>query len=360
MFTEAAILDLRREADRAAYKREEFNKLSLARSWSVGNATFEVVDFGIERGALASRIKLTVDGRRYSLGKREVTIENVRIYSPRVKVSNGFDAEGNQLFRFDPLATYQQVLARNILALARKPINVDKEVIGRTAHLIYSTGGNGPSASSIDGHVGRAAGGSTWSSLRNGAGTTVSMTSTSLLAYLLASSGADQYSTLYRWIASFDTSGIFPDIVLSAILFIYGSIKANSLGEPRLSISDPAPAALNNLTSEDFNIDGSSWLTTEFGAVSYADFLTAAFNEITLNEAGRLHVDTNGVTAFGGRLGFDFDNTTPTHSPSGITQLSARSTDQSGTAQDISLLIESGSAPSSGGRNQAAIIAATH
>ena len=341
MFTEAAILDIEREADRAALKREELNKLSLAGTWSVGNRTFEITDFGVERGALACRAKVTVDGSRYSLGKREVTIENIRVPNPRVVILSGDPR--NPTRTFNPALAQRQVIAQAVGLLLRKPINVERERIGRTTTVLYPDAGDSTGAG-VDGFLRGATGTTDWASLVASAGTSADTTATNnwLASWDPVAGG---FRRLYRGVTNADTT--LPGQVVTAAtwsLYLYAVVDANG-DTPALHCVGFTGNA-DTLTTADFAV--ANFGATSFGSLAYGSITGSAYNDFVMNASGLAAIDTGGISKFGWRVSHDLLGTTPTLAANSESGFGARYADFSGTTSDPKLTIEHEDAPAGG------------
>ena len=191
---------------------------------------------------------------------------------------------------------------------------------------------------SVDGDVRRSTTEEAFSTLRNGAGTAITDSTTSFYAgRLSADVTTDTYATLYRGFLLFDTSSLPDDASLtSATLSLYGFAFSNTIGSDTLHITSSTPASNTALASTDFGSIG----RTSFGTLAYSSTTTTAYSVITLNATGVATISLTGVTKFGTQLEWDLNNSfTGTWSSSGTTQFRFRSADQTGTANDPYLTV---------------------
>lgn len=183
-----------------------------------------------------------------------------------------------------------------------------------------------PESTSTDGRTARASVNETFASIRAGSGNNANATDASLVApSLSASTTTNQYAILRRAVWIFDTSAIPAGAVVSAAnLSLYATAKSNGLGSPDLVIDAPTTASNTNVSSTDYAL--ANWAGTELGRVTYADWTTGGYEVITLDTDA---VTVNGITRLGGRLGWDFDNST-----TGLTWASSAATSYTAYAAD--------------------------
>lgn len=164
-----------------------------------------------------------------------------------------------------------------------------------------------PETTTVDGRAARSGVDQTFANIRSGAGNNQNDSETgSGSPSLTASATSNQYSLMRRAIWLFDTSSIPSGATInSATLTLRGAAKGNGLGSPDLVIDVPSPASNTAVATADFNI--ANWAGTEKGRMTYASYSAAGDNVITLNVNCIVKA---GITKLGGRLGWDFDNST--------------------------------------------------
>lgn len=195
----------------------------------------------------------------------------------------------------------------------------------------------GTGAVTVDGHVGRGAVNETFSSIQSGIGNATETTATFIGMQLEASATTDQFTAMYRGIYTFDTSAIgLGQLVDVAQLSLWGVVTENALGENDLHVAAASPAANNNLVAGDFvNIS-----RTSFGTLAFASFSTIAYNDISLNQAGKDNISPTGISRFSSQLGWDINNSfTGTWVSLARSSLFVESADQAGTSKDPKLVI---------------------
>lgn len=191
---------------------------------------------------------------------------------------------------------------------------------------------------SVDGDVRRSSTEESFSTIRDGAGSTPTDSLTSFYAARLsADSTTDTFATLYRGFILFDTSSLPDDATLvSATLSLYGFSFSNTLGSDDLHVTSSSPASSTALATGDFGNIG----RTSFGSLSYASATTSAYNDISLNSTGLATVSKTGITKLGTQLAWDLNNSfTGTWSSLGSTIFRFRSADQTGTSNDPYLTV---------------------
>lgn len=120
--------------------------------------------------------------------------------------------------------------------------------------------------------------------------------------YITSSIVENRWSQNCRGIHVFPTSGI-PDAatISAAVLSLYG-IAANKRDDlsiaPDVNIYSSAPASNTALVAGDFDSLGTTAFST---AITYAGWAEGAYNDFTLNVAGRATISKTGVSPFGTR-----------------------------------------------------------
>lgn len=205
-----------------------------------------------------------------------------------------------------------------------------------------AAGANNPA----DGYVGRDGVDNVWNDIRGGAGTGAGPS----LAYdavgLVCSATTNQFSALYRSIYNFDTSAIAGGTVSAATFSVYGYTKQDGIsGTPLYHSCSNTQTDTSTVVSGDYQLFGS----TSFGSVTYANYSTTAYNDISLDANGIANVSTSGISKFGARTSWDINNSAPTWVSNGDSRLQSYTADQTGTANDPKLVVTYTPAPAKGG-----------
>lgn len=167
---------------------------------------------------------------------------------------------------------------------------------------VYPDSGSG--STTVDGYVERSGVAQTFANIIAGAGTG-SGVSISNGPTLISDTVFNQYTTLVRTIATFDTSALTAGATISAAtLSVWGAAVANALGDDDFHICSSTPASNNALVNADYGQLGA----TSFGSVVYASYVTSAYNNITLNASGITNISKTGISKFGTRLGWDINS----------------------------------------------------
>ena len=303
------------------------------------------------RGDLNVRVQVLEGAAFRGIGKRRVRDEHIRFVNPPLKVPTGARQsvvlEGMpvevDLYTQNPAAALEEIV-RQTIAL----IGVHEQVAaerGDTTTVIYPDAGTG--GTTVDGYAQHTdGGGTTWDTLHDGAGTSVSNTGTVFSLYINTVTTAGLFANIRRGIATFDTSAVGADAISSATLSLYVTGKQATLGETRLSICAANPASDNILVTADYaktNFGG-----TEFASLAYAGITTSAYNNFSLNASGIAAIDGAGITGLGLRLGWDFDDGAPTWVSGAATFYAVSTADTSGTTNDPKLTVEHEAAPAGG------------
>ena len=321
--TRAALDDLAREADRAALKRAELDKLDLSKPWAVGNMAYEVKDFGVEAGKLCVRLAVKKDDRRHFIGKPDTTIETIRIASPRTKIPTGRmlkDRDGNVYAEMttDPVAALKFALSRRANRLIGDLIPDGlPEKIGRTDDLFYSAAGD-TDAAGIDGFIrkGRTAG-FTWAEAQSADTTNVgafaTQTSWSHIAGILANdvsaNWCDTNNGHERSFYAMETGATLSGrSVTAASLTIRGKAQVDDLSiTPKLYLANADSWAGTSLAVTDKEL----WTKTAIAELAWASFNAAGDNVFTITDFSA--ISTSGLTKLALVLQHILENTEPTY-----------------------------------------------
>ncbi|MDD3302228.1 MAG: hypothetical protein PHN31_01635, partial [Candidatus Gracilibacteria bacterium] len=202
--------------------------------------------------------------------------------------------------------------------------------------VVYPDAGHG--SSSVDGSAYRGSVDETFANIIAGAGTGRQYSNASnALVRLQASTTTNQFQTNIRSIFTFVTSSLTSAATISDVsLSLYGSDKGLGVGSPNLHVVASTPASDYDVVNGDYSQLGS----TSFGSVTYANFSTSGYNDITLNSSGIANVSKTGVSKFGAKFSWDLDGTFGgTWSSGAYSYLRGYYADQTGTTNDPKLTI---------------------
>lgn len=204
-----------------------------------------------------------------------------------------------------------------------------------------------PESTSVDGLIQRDFVDESLATIRAGAGTSVfdALTAGSGVN-IHASTTSNQYQVMARSIFLFDTSALPDGDDISGAVFSLTSIaKTDDLngGASSNSVSvlvASTPASNTSLATSDYSQLGS----TDFGRSVILDNIVSdgsTYNDITINSTGRATISKTGITKFGLRFGWDFDNTTTglTWSSGDRTRVGWYYADEAGTSRDPKLVV---------------------
>lgn len=202
-------------------------------------------------------------------------------------------------------------------------------------------------ASPVDGYVGRSGVNEAIGTLRAGAGTYSNNTDTTEGgAILVGAVTSNQFSELRRSIFCFDTSSLPSGIsLLSVILSFNSNTVSTGLGSTSLEVVSAAPASTSGLANSDYSNLGS----TSFATVPSASWPAAnSYYDFTLDGNGIANVNKTGITKFGIRLGWDFNNNFTGVWANGVqSRFDLFYADQAGTTKDPKLVVTYGKGGSS-------------
>lgn len=215
-----------------------------------------------------------------------------------------------------------------------------------------------PETDTVDGYVEHNEADSAFTTLVNGAGTTFNDSNTDMQSNIYSGFGqaSDTYRFIRRPVMLFDTSSLPDgDSIDAAELQLFVDAKVNGLsGEDsdnsrRVAVSS-APASDTALAAGDYDSLGG----TSFGeSDKQADLTTSAYNIITLNSSGRSNIDATGISKFGIRTKWDFNDTTTglTWADDAVQRVSIEPADQTGTNEDPILEVTHTAAVPKGGHS---------
>lgn len=291
-------------------------------------------------------------GKQLGFGKDgSVEIERFRIFNPPILVDdpNGTitvirewtDEKTGELkqrkLREDPIEAIRQTVAHNVKIVGKENAQIVIGKIGNTTSTFYPDAD--PESTSVDGYCQDTTLAS-WADKVAGTADNVNDANTTMyLVHFDSSFVTNNWSSLIRGIALFDTSAIGDtDTIDSATLSFYGSSKNDqSTYAPDVNIYSSNPASNISLVTGDFTTLGSTPFST---AITYAGFSTTGYNDFALNASGIANISKTGVSKFGTRnASYDVANTSPNWTADAGAALIAYSADQTGTANDPKLVV---------------------
>ncbi len=273
----------------------------------------------IEDGVQAFVRAWTKDGKQVGFGLAgEVDIERFRVFNPPILIPDPdgdieerwIDRQGVEhinRYREDPTEALLQVLEDTIRIKTEKfgPERIEKEKVGKTTSIFYPSGGE-------DGYIGY--GVSNWSTTRNAsAGTELSTADTGLATYGSKYINNGNYG-IFRTFLRFNTAGLpDSDSVSSATVSLYASASVTGAhneedGRDYFVLATSTAASDTTLTTDDYDQVGGLALSS---LIDGNTLTASAYNDFSLNTAGRNEVSTTGYSKFSLREGHDFENDTP-------------------------------------------------
>lgn len=190
-----------------------------------------------------------------------------------------------------------------------------------------------------DGAVGRNIGGQTFANIRAGAGNFNETTLAFGLYFNPQSSTLCDFLT--RLIFCFDTSSLTAGATITpggCTLSVFGTAKANPDGSTNFITCAAGSAGITSLLqSSDYAVAGFG--SVDMGSLTYAAYSTSAYNDITLNTDGENNISKTGVTSYGARFGWDFNNNFAGVAGNGQNYYRCRYASNTGTTEDPKLVV---------------------
>jgi len=200
-----------------------------------------------------------------------------------------------------------------------------------------------PETNTVDGptsHQLALGSGASWATVKAGAGTNASPSSTVNGFWMASDNVSNQWRELSRVAFLFDTSKLTAGAVKSsAILSLYGHEIYDDLGSaPSLDIYTSSPASNTDLVGTDFPLFGT---TSQTGSPkAWASLVINDWNNWVLNGTGIANISNTSISKFGIRdATYDVGSSTPTWSSNAFTSIDFRLADQTGTANDPKLVV---------------------
>jgi len=201
--------------------------------------------------------------------------------------------------------------------------------------IVYPDAGSGNTT--VDGQVTEGTD-DTHTNMRNDTGNGSDDTDTSeQFMQTRTGSTSNKFTELSWSIFTFDTSPLTVDAVISSADFsLVVTLKNNELGSPSYHVIETEPASNNALVDSDYSTFG----TTSFSSIDYADIDTNVYTDWSLNSSGILNIDKVGISKFGVvDSWFLNDNFTGVWGSSDSTNITGRFSDYAGTSVDPKLTI---------------------
>jgi len=230
------------------------------------------------------------------------------------------------------LKPFWQVLHTLDILFSKLGANINFGFDTLTAYPAAGSGGT-----TVDGNTARVSIDETFATIRAGAGNQAVKTTTfDSVTRLAGSTTSNQFAGLNRPIYTFDTT-IVSGTINSSTFSLFINEKQNGVGDDGLHVVSATPASNNDLVNADFTTLGS----TTFGSVTYAGVTTGAYVDITLNANGRANVTLGGISRFGARGAWDFNNSfTGVWASGGESRLLGYYADEAGTSSDPKLFVD--------------------
>ena len=268
-----------------------------------------------------------------------VDIERFRIFNPPIMVDNingtvirEYLVEGinkQRKLKEDPFEAILQSLAHTIKLVGKENSKIELGKVGNTTDTFYpAAGANSP----VDGRVNYDTG--AWATIHNAASSAGADATNETQFFGLARKEGINYA-IYRSIFCFNTAAIGTDEISSAVLSIFENTNDAAIENHDATTADivaSAPATTDNIVVGDYSTLG----TTVLGTIALASIATNQYNNFTLNANGITNINKAGVSKFGGRIGRDTIDSTPTDA----NHMYIFFADKAGTTNDPKLVVE--------------------
>ena len=189
-----------------------------------------------------------------------------------------------------------------------------------------------------DGYVDRGVAGASFSSVREGAGTTNGETDATLnVPRIRATTTTDQYDLISRLVVQIASSGIpDTDVISAATLSVLGAGSSNAMSQSvTVVLCNPVDPA--NLANGDYDI--ASWTMTQQNSsdIAISAWSASAYNDFALNATGISNISKTGTSKFGLVLSSDRTGTDPTWASGADAYVTCSMADTAGTTSDPKL-----------------------
>jgi hypothetical protein len=213
--------------------------------------------------------------------------------------------------------------------------------VGKTTSTFYPDASSGGSVN-VDGAAYRQVTSETWSTLRDGNGTSANVTTASdNVVWIRTNATTDRYIGMLRSFFVFDTSSIpDSDNIDSATLSLRGTSITNTYTGQSVALVPGTLANTNTVATSDYQ--GTVGNTTRLSSdIAISSWNISGYNDFALNSAGLSHISKTGKSVFSGRMAADVDNSPKTHPAAQQNAIAnAYYSDQTGTTNDPKLVIE--------------------
>ena len=233
----------------------------------------------------------------------------------------------------DPVAAIRASLAHTVSLVGKEGAHIIVGKRGNTTDTFYPI---------LDGRSDRGSVTESFSSLRNGAGTSAQYDQDGTwVAELDARTTSNMWGYMYRSIFGFNTSALGNDTINSATFSLYGYARTDQLSQS-ITIHRKVPVSESAITTADY----SGWDDTAQSntRISCASWSLTGYNNFPLNTAGKGNINNpSGRAWFGVRVSADLDNSAPTWSSNAYsraaTYFSEDTTGGGGTDRDPKLVV---------------------
>jgi hypothetical protein len=278
----------------------------------------------------------TVDIERFVLINPPVLVED-----PKGKIVRTYilpsGEEIQHSYKVAPLQAIGDVLVQAVSVKQQKFIgstDIVPNKIGKTTYTFNPLGGTGGDTTDASWFEDVS---TSWATIITKTSSRTIYQSSCYVDNSLGNGNGSSFFTVARYGATINTSSIpDEDTITSATLSLYGNSKLVVGSEERAYLYElVAPSSDGTLTTADFNNGG----TTQFG-VTPSSWSTTDWNNISLNSSGITAINKTGKTRYMLNGWYDVNATAPNNSNEFM--ISCYDADQSGTAQDPLLTVETG------------------
>lgn len=296
-----------------------------------GDYNIEITDTNIIDGGVEVFAKAwTADGKPLGFGSDgSVEIERFRIFNAPVLVPDGTQSSSTingktvltDNFKVDAKEALLEIVSHAISVKKQRfeDSNIEIGKIGNTTDVYY------PSATAVDGAVGRDGVNQTWTNIRAGAGTYSAYTGAQDGFYYSSSATTDQYSGMYYSIITFDSSSIpDTDTITSATFAVKAQASSNTFSSAcTVGLYAQLTGSNTTLATTDYPNFGTTALSDTTFVVG-STFSTSAYNNFALNASGIANVSkvapstANTLSKFSVSPKEFVDNTAPTWASSKV------------------------------------------
>lgn len=244
---------------------------------------------------------LRSDGDKYGEG----TFYTQAVYSPKLYPA---------LAKLDAVQQWLRDFreARDLLAWE---LGITREMPGIARATMLATGGPYyPDAhaetTTVDGYAGRDAVNEAWAAIHDGAGNASDDTTAeqAFVFILNATTTSNQWGYIRRAFFLFDTSALPDSAIVSAGTFSFYVTGRNDNLSQSAALIDTTPASNTAIANADYANTGTTEQATALDITTMSD---AAYNDWTLNAAGKASIALTGITKFGLRGSSDRADTAP-------------------------------------------------